>query len=485
MMQEAPLPSLCEVIILTALPVEWRAVLAHLQEPQEIVHPSGTIYHQGSFVGKQHTWRVAVAEIGMGGLSAATETERAITFFRPQVVLFVGIAGGLKDVRRGDVIAATKVYAYEAGKALQQFHPRPEVWRASHALEQRARAEAHHNEWLTRLNNLSPDPTPQVFIGALAAGEKVVASKTSDVHRLLQASYSDALAIEMEGHGFLQAVHANHLVHGLVIRGISDLIDDKTQTDAAGWQEVAAHYAAAFAFQVLATFTLPSLDGPPSPVALSAIWNVPYRRNPYFTGRDELLDRLAQQLSPEPQDDQTTTRRAALTQPQAIKGLGGIGKTQIAVEYAYRSRELGRYTHIFWVNAASEEALLTSFAELAEVLPAFPAKGETDQRKLVSAIKHWLEQCQESWLMIFDNADDVALVGDYLPHQSNGSILLTTRAHAVGSLATSVEVDTMGWLEGAQLLLRRAQRFAHASEEEINQAGNIVVALDHFPLALD
>ena len=53
----------------------------------------------------------------------------------------------------------------------------------------------------------------------------------------------------------------------------------------------------------------------------------------------------------------TTTRRAALTQPQAIKGLGGIGKTQIAVEYAYRSRDLDRYTHTFWVNAASEEAL--------------------------------------------------------------------------------------------------------------------------------
>jgi nucleoside phosphorylase len=262
MMQEARLPSLCEVIILTALPVEWHAVLAYLQEPQEIVHPSGTIYHQGSFVGTQHAWRVAMAEIGMGGLSAATETERAITFFRPRVVLFVGIAGGLKDVRRGDVVAATKVYAYEAGKALEQFRPRPEVWRASHALEQRARAEAHHDGWLTRLNNSPPDPAPQVFVGALAAGEKVVASKASNVHRLLQTSYSDALAIEMEGHGFLQAVHANHLVHGLVIRGISDLVDDKVAADRAGAQEVAAQHAAAFAFQVLATFTFPKEEQP-------------------------------------------------------------------------------------------------------------------------------------------------------------------------------------------------------------------------------
>jgi len=137
------------------------------------------------------------------------------------------------------------------------------------------------------------------------------------------------------------------------------------------------------------------------------------------------------------------------------------------------------------MNAASEETLLASFAELAELLPAFPMKGETDQRKLVEAIKRWLEQCKEPWLLIFDNADDIALVGDYLPQGGNGSILLTTRANAVGSLATSVEVEAMGFIEGTHLLLRRAQRFEHASDEEINQAGNIVVALDHFPLALD
>ena len=112
-------------------------------------------------------------------------------------------------------------------------------------------------------------------------------------------------------------------------------------------------------------------------------------------------------------------------------------------------------------------------------------KSETDQRKLVEAVKRWLEQCKQRWLLIFDNADEVALVRDYLPQPGNGSIVLTTRAYAVGSLATSIEVETMGFLEGTYLLLRRAQRFEHASDEEINQAGNIVVALDHFPLALD
>jgi tetratricopeptide (TPR) repeat protein len=215
------------------------------------------------------------------------------------------------------------------------------------------------------------------------------------------------------------------------------------------------------------------------------VWNVPYRRNPHFTGRDEVLDRLYQHLSPAIHDEPTSMRQAALTQPQAIKGLGGIGKTQIAVEYAYRSREQGHYTHTFWVNAANEEAILTSFVTLAEQLPPFPGKKETDQRKLVAAIKRWLEQCQQRWLLIFDNADDVLLLQNYLPQRGNGSVLLTTRADAVGSLARSIEVETMGFIEGTHLLLHRAQRFEHASDEEINEAGNIVVALDHFPLALD
>ncbi len=221
---------------------------------------------------------------------------------------------------------------------------------------------------------------------------------------------------------------------------------------------------------------------PSSPTNPQRVWNVPHRRNPHFTGRDELLDQLDQRLRSVESDDPA---KVALTQSQAIKGLGGIGKTQIAVEYAYRSRDLGRYAHTFWINAASEETLLTSFVEFAELLPDFPAKGETDQRKLVDAVKRWLEQCQERWLLIFDNADEVTLIRDYLPQCGNGSILLTTRAHAVGSLATSLEVETMGTIEGTHLLLSRAQRLERASDEEINQAGNIVVALDHFPLALD
>ncbi|MGO8948791.1 MAG: FxSxx-COOH system tetratricopeptide repeat protein [Ktedonobacterales bacterium] len=217
-----------------------------------------------------------------------------------------------------------------------------------------------------------------------------------------------------------------------------------------------------------------------------ALWTVPHARNPHFTGRDELLEQLVQQLTPsEPGGQPLAIRRAALTQAQVIKGLGGIGKTQTAVEYAYRAREQGRYTHTLWITAASEESILMSFAALAGQIPSVVSGGETDQHKLVVAVIRWLEQCPQPWLLIFDNADDLSMVQPYLPLRGNGSLLLTTRASAAGWLATSLEVDAMGVMEGTELLLRRARRFDHASDEEINEASNLVVELAQFPLALD
>ena len=213
------------------------------------------------------------------------------------------------------------------------------------------------------------------------------------------------------------------------------------------------------------------------------LWTVPYLRNPHFTGREDLLEQLAQRLSAQ-ECASGNMCRAALTQPQAIKGLGGIGKTQIAVEYAYRAREQGRYTHLFWINAANEEVMIASFLTLADQLPAFAAREEKDQRKLIAAIHRWLQECRDPWLLIVDNADDPTLIQPYLPQQGLGSILLTTRTTAVGSLAASLEVEQMGLMEGTQFLLHRAQRLP-ATDEESNEASNVVIALDGFPLALD
>src|SRR5262245_44875102 len=174
-------------VILTAIPVEYLAVRAHLTDLHEEISHQGTVYERGKFFCSEAlSWEVGIAEIGAGNVSAALEADRAITYFAPRVVLFVGVAGGIKDVTIGDVVAATKVYGYESGKAQAAFLPRPEVGNPSHRMEQRAQAEARKIDWLRRLPCAPSSIAPRVYVGPLAAGEKVIASTCASVYTFLR-----------------------------------------------------------------------------------------------------------------------------------------------------------------------------------------------------------------------------------------------------------------------------------------------------------
>lgn len=237
-------------VILTALDVEQAAVLAHLADLDEVVHEAGTVYQVGAFASPTTDWTVATALIGAGNAGAAFEAERAVRQFDPDVTLFVGVAGGIKDVALGDVVAATDVYGYHSGKAGEMFTPRPDVGKSSYALVQRAQVEAQSGNWLARRRDGEGEPS--AVVAPIAAGEQVVASTRAETYAFIRAHYDRAVAIEMEGRGFLAALHANQKVGALVVRGISDLIDAKAASDAEGWQDRASANAAAFAFAVLA-----------------------------------------------------------------------------------------------------------------------------------------------------------------------------------------------------------------------------------------
>jgi tetratricopeptide (TPR) repeat protein len=209
--------------------------------------------------------------------------------------------------------------------------------------------------------------------------------------------------------------------------------------------------------------------------------------NPYFTGREEYLARLSEALD--------TGQPAALTQPRAISGLGGIGKTQIALAYAYRYRN--RYPVRLWINAATQADLVASFVSTASLLPLSLTRDEPDSM-VIEAVKQWLEQTALQWLLIFDNADEeIERIHPYFPQSPNGDIIVTTRTQAIGPItaAEPIEVTAMEGLDGVHLLLRRAHRLqvSEMSLESIldkdadliNEAENIAIALDYFPLALD
>ena len=224
-MPEAPSQT---VVIVTALDVETRAVLRQLGPwLEEVVQ--GTVFYKGTF----EDWNVAVVEVGPGNVGVAALADRAIGHFKPDVALFVGVGGRLKDVTLGDVVAATKVYGYEGGKdTATGFLPRPDLQRSAHALEQRARAMCKRDGWRNRLDPDLKHANPKLFVGPVAAGEKVIASTKSATARFLRKHYGDTLAVEMEGRGFLEAAHINSVL-GTVIRGISDLLTGKSAADKA------------------------------------------------------------------------------------------------------------------------------------------------------------------------------------------------------------------------------------------------------------
>lgn len=140
------------VAIFTALSLECMAVCQHLANRRQTTHPQGTIYERGSFSsGNRDEWDVLVVECGAGNVTTALEVGRLISFFRPELMLFVGIAGGLKDVRIGDVVVGTKVYAYESGKEREVFESRPETHVPSYRLAQLAKAEIRSGLWVKRI----------------------------------------------------------------------------------------------------------------------------------------------------------------------------------------------------------------------------------------------------------------------------------------------------------------------------------------------
>lgn len=222
-------------------------------------------------------------------------------------------------------------------------------------------------------------------------------------------------------------------------------------------------------------------SGEPSPFSsrFPEVWNVPYARNPFFTGRDEILFHLFELLHRE--------HTSALSQPLALSGLGGVGKTQIVLEYAYRYRQ--QYRFIFWTNAATQETLLVDVIRIASLLQ-LPERHEQDQASVLQAVKRWFA-LHDGWLWILDNVDDVATIQAVTPLEQPGHLLLTSRVHALGALAQCIEVHTMERTEGVLFLLRRAKvltfeaSLGTLAEELLATAEAIALEMDLLPLALD
>ena len=155
---------------------------------------------------------------------------------------------------RCDVVASSKVYWAEAGKSLEAgVRARPDFGPVSDGLVQAARRVAADDEWQARISDLAPQSRrPAAIVAPIVAGERIVASTHSDDAKRIKQNFGDAVAVAMEDIGVTRASAIAGAAETIAIRSASDLLDGKSDADAAGSQPVAAANAAAFAFELLA-----------------------------------------------------------------------------------------------------------------------------------------------------------------------------------------------------------------------------------------
>lgn len=183
---------------------------------------------------------------------------------------------------------------------------------------------------------------------------------------------------------------------------------------------------------------------PPSvfPGLLPALWNMPHKQNPYFLGRDELLNALRAALN----SGRVEERR------QAVHGRGGVGKTQIAIEYAYRYAS--EYSLIWWLRSEEPTVLAADYAGMYGKLELRPADTQ-EQKYMNDSVRRALEG-RDGWLLIFDNVVKPEDLLEYLPNAGGGHVLVTSRAggwDAVG--VAGRELEPLSAEDSVEFLLKK------------------------------
>ena len=201
-------------------------------------------------------------------------------------------------------------------------------------------------------------------------------------------------------------------------------------------------------------------SGPGAVVAMPGVWNIP-ARNPGFTGRDDLLAEVREQL--------LAGDKAVV---QALHGMGGVGKTQLAAEYAHRFA--GAYDLAWWVNAEQGGLIGDQVAALGLALGCVqPGAGtQTVRAAVLAELRH-----RGRSLLVFDNAEDPADVAPWLPG-GGGHVLITSRQRGWDEVAAPVEIDVLARAESVAILQARVAVLSGAD------ADRLAAELGDLPLAI-
>ncbi|KIV84987.1 hypothetical protein PV11_00730 [Exophiala sideris] len=291
----------------------------------------------------------------------------------------------------------------------------------------------------TRTNSTSSTKErPVAHFGIMGSGNTVM---KSGQHRDRMAQADEIIGFEMEGAGVWDYLPS------IVVKGVCDYADSHKRK---GWQHYAAATAAACTKALLVEWSVE--DTPTgSDASLNPVWHVPFDQIPGFVGRTDELKRL-QERTFDPEG-----RRIV-----ALLGLGGIGKSRLALELLFRVKSEHSDYSVFWIQASDQ---LTLEKDVREIGKKLEIPGiENDQADVKTLVKQRLSSSAAGrWLLILDNADDEALwvnkansegrrstLMDWFPSTAHGAILITTRSRRVASYLAGREVIELAAMSAYQ-----------------------------------
>ncbi|RDW79916.1 hypothetical protein BP6252_04554 [Coleophoma cylindrospora] len=549
----APPLNAFQIGIVCPLPIERAAAQEVLDieydDPKETYPNDTNIYSLGKI--GHHNVVIAGFPAGFTGLVAAATVASNLTktFTSVKVLLCVGIGGGVwaetSDVRIGDIVVSepaggySGVEQYSFGKALEngnfertgiQRPPPEEILTAIGKLKSdfvRERTDlattiakfqmkrpfrylGADNDRLFKTGSThkasSPDcagcdlsqlvkrtpreppfveglPGPQIHYGLIASADQLM--KDSKLRDSLNKSCGGHIrCFEMEAAGLMNNFPC------LVIRGISDYSDSHKRSDK-GWHGFAAAMAAAYARELVKIlplnalakeYTLAEVASKEGPLLV-----IPFARNKDFVGRQHYIDWLITKFYTENSYDGCIYA--------ALSGLGGVGKTNIALQLAFCLRERLPDCSIFWVQASDAVSFENSYREIGRQfqIPEID-NDKADVKQLVYKV---MSEVCNPWLMIVDNADDsdVLLKTDektgqqelfnYLPSSHNGMILFTTRDDKAATDYAGINVISVNEMvdpEAKELLAKSLRDRALVKDKDSTK--RLLQLLFNIPLAI-
>ena len=476
-----------DFLIITALEHEAQAVISRLIDYAEVRFEDRDIrtYHCGRVpIGSgERSYRVVVVLLpGMGELSAANATTDALTYWRPEHVLMIGIAGGIAqdDLERGDVVVADQVVGYDYGKQTDEgLKPRDHVYPSSALLLERVRNFALKGDaWSQYIDVPRPEGATRDrakrFVGPIASGNKVIASQ--EFQAQLLARWPKLIAIETEAEGVFSAVFERLTIkHALVIRGISDMAD-KAKDDV--WQLYAANAAAAYAIAFLKSGpveTVGAMHASPLPPTKISTAKLP-STSPDLFGREQELTTLDAAFPP-------LSATTSATGEGGASALGG-GLLQIDLDTlsdeagaAYLQKlgvigtpaELQQASHDFNGHALALTLLGTYLTKVhrGEVRKRDLIPHLTDERKQGAHAQRMLAS-YETWLKGKPELDILRLMGLFDRPPSAGAIAALRKKPAIKGLTDQLQnVKDADW-EYAVSNLRDMRLLSADNDDELD-----------------